>query len=148
MLGRLASFLNPNCLGILGVQFVGCSAYTVHHSFGALVGRSELCPRNIPEYPKLCKHPAKRRMGLHNYPNYLKPFISAICKGNRPIYGDLRSPWLLTTYKSWDNPPSTSDRYPPFSPCRVTIFAISVWDRPLLGAWQQCIKAEKEHQRC
>ena len=23
-----------------------------------------------------------------------------------PQLGDLRSPWLLTTYKSWDDPPS------------------------------------------
>ena len=25
-----------------------------------------------------------------------------------PYLGDLRSPWLLTTYKSWDDPPSIS----------------------------------------
>ena len=24
----------------------------------------------------------------------------------QPQLGDLRSPWLLTTYKSWDDPPS------------------------------------------
>ena len=27
--------------------------------------------------------------------------------GTWPLKGDLRSPWLLATYKSWDDPPNT-----------------------------------------
>ena len=30
-------------------------------------------------------------------------------EGEQPQLGDLRSPWLLTTYKSWNDPPSTTD---------------------------------------
>ena len=40
------------------------------------------------------------------------PFIKAMKFGDleveQPYLGDLRSPWLLTTYKSWDDPPSVS----------------------------------------
>ena len=38
-----------------------------------------------------------------------KPWSSAICKGshNPILRGQQRSPWLLTTYKSWDDPPSS-----------------------------------------
>ena len=36
-----------------------------------------------------------------------KPWRSPIWKGKESrSLGDLRSPWLLTTYKSWDDPPS------------------------------------------
>ena len=33
-----------------------------------------------------------------------RPFIRGITRS----LGDLRSPWLLTSYKSWDDPPSTN----------------------------------------
>ena len=35
-----------------------------------------------------------------------KPF-SSFGRGITRSLGDLQSPWLLTTYKSWDDPPST-----------------------------------------
>ena len=40
--------------------------------------------------------------------------------------GDLRSPWLLTTYKSWDDPPSSDeqmgDQSPGFMPAALQPF--------------------------
>ena len=42
------------------------------------------------------------------------PFINHLghLEGEQPYLGDLRSLWLLATYKSWDDPPSS----PPKSP--------------------------------
>ena len=35
------------------------------------------------------------------------PFINHLgdLEGEQPYLGDLQSPWLLTTYESWDDPP-------------------------------------------
>ena len=53
----------------------------------------------------------------------ISPFISRLDRpferGTARSLGDLRSPWLLTTYRSWDDPPSTNLFSPPF--CRSVV---------------------------
>ena len=36
------------------------------------------------------------------------------------LKGDLRSPWLLTTYPNWDDPPSSQPTFPPYLEDRPT----------------------------
>ena len=43
--------------------------------------------------------------GSYGNPIY-KPWSSAIWKGNNRILRGRKLTWLLTTYKSWDDPPS------------------------------------------
>ena len=38
------------------------------------------------------------------------PSHLAHLEGEEPYLGDLGSPWLLTTYKSWDDPPSSGPK--------------------------------------
>ena len=45
--------------------------------------------------------PISKEIGSPPFTNHL-----AHLEEYNPSYGDLRSPWLLTTYKSWDDPPS------------------------------------------
>ena len=43
-------------------------------------------------------------------------------RGLTPVRGPKQSPWLLTTYKSWDDPPSTSYKWS-YNPYKLEFWA-------------------------
>ena len=56
-------------------------------------------PCYLEDHPRTCKY--LRR------PPFIEPCMSMNGKGTTGSLGHLRSTWLLTTYKSWDDPPTT-----------------------------------------
>ena len=64
-------------------------------------------------------------------PPFMKPFMAMNGRGTTGSLGHLRSTWLLTTYKSWDDPPTTLRKltYPiPASTFEPMIFRLKpVW---------------------
>ena len=65
------------------------------------------------------------------------PFISYLAHLEgvpQPYLADLRSPWLLTTYTSWDDPPSGGDKLPTFV-ISAMADSISARERPEISQW-------------